>query len=154
MIINYLYKVKTPETASRIRSGFLTVICHDQKESGQEEQKRLKKIEDERQSKRYRAAELVKDGYSYRAAAEMLGTSHQFVSDWSHTLLDMRTVRRKVGGVVKRVRVCRFKEGCRGLLATRRPVRPWARAPRPRPPKRPSSSRRAGLSARTLAAGR
>ena len=85
------------------------------------EQKRLKKIEDERQSKRYRAAELVKDGYSYRAAAEMLGTSHQFVSDWSHTLLDMRTVRRRVGGVVKRVRVCRFKEGFRGLLATRRP---------------------------------
>jgi len=33
----------------------------------------------------------------------------------------MRTVRRKVGGVVKRVRVCRFKEGFRGLLATKRP---------------------------------
>ena len=85
------------------------------------EQKRLIKVEAEKQSKRYRAAELVKDGYSYRSAADLLGTSHQFVSDWSHKLLAMRKVRRKVGGVIKWVRVCEFREGFRSLLATKKP---------------------------------
>ena len=81
----------------------------------------LKKVETEKQSKRLRAAQMVKGGYSYRKAADILGTIHQFVYEWSHKLLYMKLESRKVDGKIVQVRVYEFKEEYLGLLATRKP---------------------------------
>jgi hypothetical protein len=91
------------------------------KSPDKKEQKRLKKIEDAKQSRRYRAAEMVKGGYSCRGAAKILGVSPQFVSYWSRRLLEIGKELRKVGGAARWVRTFKFKEGFRGLLASRKP---------------------------------
>ena len=91
------------------------------KSPDKKEQKRLKKIEDAKQSRRYRAAEMVKDGHSCRSAAKILGVSLQFVSYWSRRPLEIGKELRKVGSIIRWVRTFKFKEGCRSLLATRKP---------------------------------
>ena len=85
------------------------------------EQKRLKKVEEKKQSDRLRAAMMVKDGSSYRCTAKLLGKSHQFVSEWAHKLLDIRTVLKEVDGTIKKVREYELKDGYRSLLATKKP---------------------------------
>ena len=77
------------------------------------EVKRLKKLEDAKQNLRWRAAEMVRDGFSYRKAAEILNRSHQFVKIWADRLLTEKWVKGRL------IRV--FKKGARKLVETRRP---------------------------------
>ena len=85
------------------------------------EQNRLKKLEARKQDLRYRAADLVRSGRSYREVASMLGTSHQFVSDWAHRLLHVSFKWRWDGKKnVKKVEYS-FKKGFKELLKTKRP---------------------------------
>ncbi|MBR2255474.1 MAG: helix-turn-helix domain-containing protein [Candidatus Methanomethylophilaceae archaeon] len=91
------------------------------KSPGKREQRRFKKIEDERQSLRYKAADLVGRGRTYRSAAKLLGVSHQFVCNWARRLLDSRTVSKNVHGKVVQVREYVFKEDWRELIRTRKP---------------------------------
>lgn len=77
------------------------------------EVKRLEKLEDAKQNLRLRAAEMVKDGFSYREAGKILGTSHQFVKIWVGRLLEKKRV--------KRTFVYVFRKGVRKLAATRKP---------------------------------
>lgn len=85
------------------------------------ERARLKKIEDAKQSLRYRAVMMVKDGRSYRETAEVLGVSPQFVCDWSRRLLDCRLATVIVGNRARKVRVYSLKEDWRELIRTRTP---------------------------------
>jgi len=77
------------------------------------EVKRLKKLEDAKQNLRWRAAEMVRDGFSYRKAAEILNRSHQFVKIWADRLLVKKRVK---GGFIYI-----FKKGARKLVETLRP---------------------------------
>ena len=76
------------------------------------EVKRLKKLEDAKQNLRWRAAEMVKDGFSYRKAAEILNRSHQFVKNWVDKLLVKKRVK---GGFVYVLR-----KGAKELVETRK----------------------------------
>lgn len=102
---------------NRKKVDFLQEIAMTKRSPDKREQKRLKKIEDERQKKRYLAAEYVSRGLSYRKAADKIGLSHQFVMYWARRLLDEERV---VGDDGSDVSVFRFKEGYRELLATRK----------------------------------
>jgi len=85
------------------------------------EQNRLKKIEQERQRKRYLAAEYVKDGRSLRYAAKKVGMSTFFVMEWRDRLLDCKVVRKPVKGGLKTVRKYSWKRGFKEILKTRKP---------------------------------
>lgn len=85
------------------------------------EQNRLKKVENEKQRKRYLAAEYVMEGCSLRVAASNVGMSTYFVSEWRDRLLDRRVLRRPVKGRLKTVLTYEWKKGYRELLKTRKP---------------------------------
>lgn len=85
------------------------------------EQKRLKKIEDEKQAKRYRVALLVKEGKSLREAGEAIGMSHEFAREWRDRLLDAHVSFKRIDGKRKKIVTYTFKKGVKGLLATKRP---------------------------------
>ena len=78
------------------------------------EVKRLEKLEDAKQNLRLRAAEMVKDGFSYREAGKILGMSHQFVKIWVGKLLEKKRV--------KRTFVYVFRKCARKLAATRKQI--------------------------------
>ncbi|MPM60564.1 IS481 family transposase ISMav2 [bioreactor metagenome] len=77
------------------------------------EAKRLEKLEVAKQSLRWRAAEMVKDGLSLRKAGGILGMSHQFVKNWVDRLLEKKHVGKKA--------VYELRKGARDLVATQRP---------------------------------
>ena len=77
------------------------------------EAKRLEKLEVAKQSLRWRAAEMVKDGLSFRKAGEILGMSHQFVKNWVDRLLEKKYVGKKA--------VYERRKGAKDLVMTRRP---------------------------------
>ena len=85
------------------------------------EQNRLKKIENEKQRKRYLAAQYVKEGCSLREAARKVGMSTYFVSEWRDRLLEHRVIRRPVKGRLRNIDVYTWKQGFKSLLGTGRP---------------------------------
>lgn len=85
------------------------------------EQNRLKKIENEKQRKRYLAALCIKDGCSLRDAARKVGMSTYFVSEWRDRLLDHKVVRRLVKGRLRDIDVYTWKPGFKSLLGTKKP---------------------------------
>jgi len=66
------------------------------------EAKRLEKLEVAKQSLRWRAAEMVKDGLSLRKAGGILGTSHQFVKNRVDRLLEKKRVGKRTVYTLKR----------------------------------------------------
>ena len=100
-------------------------IAMTKKSPDKREQKRLKKIEESRQSKRYRAAMLFADGCSLREVANAIHMSHEFVRTWADKLVDKtqswQHKRINPDGSVE-VRTCyRLKEGCKAFLPTKKP---------------------------------
>ncbi|NLN71513.1 MAG: transposase [Thermoplasmatales archaeon] len=77
------------------------------------EAKRLEKLEVAKQSLRWRAAEMVKNGPSLRKAGGILGTSHPFVKNWVDRLFEKKHAGERT--------VYTFKRGARELIVTRRP---------------------------------
>jgi hypothetical protein len=94
------------------------------------EQNRLKKIESEKERRRYLAADYVRQGLSLRAAAEKVGRSTFFVSCWRDMLLDCRVRKKRIGGVVLTIREYSWKKGYRALLVSRRPGPKPGRCPK------------------------
>lgn len=81
------------------------------------EAKRLKKIEDEKQSKRMKAAYMVMDGHSYREVAKCLHVSHQTVSNWAH-----RYLKKKVTVINGKKKVTyTMRESVKELIKSRKP---------------------------------
>lgn len=84
------------------------------------EQKRLKKIEDGKQAKRYRMIRDVMDGLSLRDTAERHRVSHSCVKYWVDRLLEKRTIVEFVQGQPLRKIVYELRENHRELVNTRR----------------------------------
>ena len=77
------------------------------------EARRIEKLEGDKQNLRWRAAEMVKDGHSYRYTGKTLGRSHQFVKIWAKRLLEKIRV--------KGIFVYKFRKDARKRVVTRRP---------------------------------
>ncbi len=85
------------------------------------EQNRLKKVENDKQRRRFLAAEYVKKGLSLREAAKKVDRSPYFVMEWRDKLLDCKVVRKPVRGGLKTVRVYTWKKGHKELLKSKKP---------------------------------
>ena len=77
------------------------------------EAKRIQKLEDAKQNLRWRAAEMVKNGFSYRKAGKILNRSHQFVKNWVDKLLVKKRVKEDFVYVLRK--------SARKIVETKRP---------------------------------
>ena len=94
--------------------GFFTGLLEmPRKNPDKREAKRLEKLEVAKQSLRWRAAEMVRNGLSLRKAGEILGMSHQFVKNWVDRLLEKKHVGKRT--------VYTLNRGARELIVTQRP---------------------------------